>query len=172
MHHGCKTFFSIQKNKTPWDLGSLSDLYFKYCDTTQKLAEEHRYTHEYGEVTIPIPTAPSTPKSSQRPASSKSVRQAQRESQLLNPKEMFERAIKSSEEREKDGKRAVNGESSAKPSVDGRIHTVHDEKKSSGISVKTIKALVDEDINMGFDIDQNSKLRYTCTNQINIYFYK
>lgn len=162
MHHGCKTFFSIQKNKTPWDLGSLSDLYFKYCDTTQKLAEEHRYTHEYGEVTIPIPTAPSTPKSSQRPASSKSVRQAQRESQLLNPKEMFERAIKSSEEREKDGKRAV----------DGRIHTVHDEKKSSGISVKTIKALVDEDINMGFDIDQNSKLRYTCTNQINIYFYK
>jgi hypothetical protein len=141
-------------------------LYFKYCDTTQKLAEEHRYAHEYGEITTPIPTAPSTPKSSQRPASSKSVRQAQRESQLLNPKEMFERAIKSSENGDTDGKLVMNGESSLMPagSVDGRIHTVHDEKKTSGISAKTIKALVDEDINMNCEVDHNNKLRYAHTN--------
>ncbi|XP_061181826.1 leucine-rich repeat and IQ domain-containing protein 1-like [Saccostrea echinata] len=141
----------VQKSSLPWDLGSLCDLYFKYCDTTQRLAEEHRYAHEYGEITMAMPTAPSTPKSSQRPASSKSVRQAQRESQLLNPKEMFERALKSSEKEAKGGKMTINGDSSAKlnGAIDGGTFVNSDEKKSTGISAKTVKALVDEDIDIG-----------------------
>ncbi|XP_062595804.1 leucine-rich repeat and IQ domain-containing protein 1-like [Saccostrea cucullata] len=136
----------VQKSNLPWDLGSLCDLYFKYCDTTQRLAEEHRYAHEYGEITMAMPTAPSTPKSSQRPASSKSVRQA-RESQHLNPKEMFERALKSSEEA-KDGGMNINGDSSAKlyGAIDGGTSVNSEEKKSTGISAKIVKALVDEDI--------------------------
>ncbi|XP_078331507.1 leucine-rich repeat- and IQ domain-containing protein 1-like isoform X2 [Crassostrea virginica] len=139
-----------QKSKLPWDLGALCDLYFKYCDTTQKLAEEHRYAHEYGEITMAVPTAPSTPKSSQRPPSSKSVRQAQKEGQghLLNPKELFERALQGSDKEKQDGGTPEKGESSLSHSgaIDGRIHNTSGENKPPGISAKTVKALVDEDI--------------------------
>lgn len=152
-------FFNIraEKSKLPLDLGALCDLYFKYCDTTQKLAEEHRYAHEYGEITMAVPTAPSTPKSSQRPPSSKSVRQAQRESHLLNPKEMFERAVKTSEKGNKEGETAMNGESlvSLSGSMDGRIHAGLNEKKPPNLTAKAVKALVDED----FGVSHSSKMR-------------
>uniref|UniRef100_K1QF97 Leucine-rich repeat and IQ domain-containing protein 1 n=1 Tax=Magallana gigas TaxID=29159 RepID=K1QF97_MAGGI len=145
-----------EKSKLPLDLGALCDLYFKYCDTTQKLAEEHRYAHEYGEITMAVPTAPSTPKSSQRPPSSKSVRQAQRESHLLNPKEMFERAVKTSEKGNKEGETAMNGESlaSLSGSMDGRIHAGLNEKKPPNLTAKAVKALVDED----FGVSHSSKV--------------
>ncbi|XP_052676986.1 leucine-rich repeat and IQ domain-containing protein 1-like [Crassostrea angulata] len=145
-----------EKSKLPLDLGALCDLYFKYCDTTQKLAEEHRYAHEYGEITMAVPTAPSTPKSSQRPPSSKSVRQAQRESHLLNPKEMFERAVKTSEKGNKEGETAMNGESlaSLSGSMDGRIHAGLNEKKPPNLTAKAVKALVDED----FGVSHSSEM--------------
>lgn len=38
---------------------------FQYCDKSFKMAVEHRYSHEYGEMSnIHIPNAPSTPKTS------------------------------------------------------------------------------------------------------------
>ena len=97
-----------------------------------------------------VPTAPSTPKSSQRPPSSKSVRQAQKEGQghLLNPKELFERALQGSDKEKQDGGTPEKGESSLNHSdaIDGRIHNMGDENKPPRISAKTVKALVDEDI--------------------------
>ena len=97
-----------------------------------------------------VPTAPSTPKSSQRPPSSKSVRQAQKEGQghLLNPKELFERALQGSDKKKQDGGTPEKGESLLNHSgaLDGRNHNTSGENKPPGISAKTIKALVDEDI--------------------------
>ena len=97
-----------------------------------------------------VPTAPSTPKSSQRPPSSKSVRQAQKEGQghLLNPKELFERALQGSDKEKQDGGTPEKGESLLNHSgaLDGRIHNTSGENRPPGISAKTVKALVDEDI--------------------------
>lgn len=104
-----------------------------------------------------VPTAPSTPKSSQRPPSSMSVRQAQRESHLLNPKEMFERAVKTSEKGNKEEETAMNGESLANLSgaMDGRIHASVNEKKPPNLTAKAVKALVDKD----FGVSHSSKVR-------------
>ena len=97
-----------------------------------------------------VPTAPSTPKSSQRPPSSKSVRQAQKEGQghLLNPKELFERALQGSDKEKQDVGTPEKGEFSLSHSgaIDGRIHNTSSENKPPGISAKTVKALVDEDM--------------------------
>ena len=54
------------------------------------MAEDHRYSHEYGEVSVTLPTAPSTPKSG-RPRSSRASKVLQ--DSYMSPKEMFERAL-------------------------------------------------------------------------------
>ncbi|XP_025085062.1 leucine-rich repeat and IQ domain-containing protein 1-like [Pomacea canaliculata] len=43
----------------------MCDAYFNFCDKSFKIAVEHRYTHEYGELaSVNIPFAPQTPRSS------------------------------------------------------------------------------------------------------------
>ncbi|XP_052797623.1 leucine-rich repeat and IQ domain-containing protein 1-like [Mya arenaria] len=65
------------------------DIQYKLCERIFNLAVEYRYAHEYGDVSITMPTAPPGPKSG-RPLSSR-----QRE-KFMNPKDMFENALKSS----------------------------------------------------------------------------
>lgn len=55
------------------------------------MAEEYRYAHEYGDVSITVPTAPTTPKSG-RPRSARANKVLQQDS-YMSPKEMFERAL-------------------------------------------------------------------------------
>lgn len=78
------------ENNSPSDLSSICDVYFKYCDKTFQIAVEHRYAHEYGEITLTVPTAPMGPKSSQLNAR---LRLANRDDQYLSPKEKFEQAL-------------------------------------------------------------------------------
>ncbi|KAL4225103.1 Leucine-rich repeat and IQ domain-containing protein 1 [Mactra antiquata] len=66
-----------------------SDIYYKFCDKLFNMAVDYRYIHEYGEVSF-IPSAPTIPKSG-RPLSAR-----QRE-KFMNPKDLFENALKSSE---------------------------------------------------------------------------
>lgn len=86
--------FRIAENKQPLDLQNLCDIYFKFCDKTHKLAVEHRYAHEYGEISMAMPSAPSTPKTNtSRPKSSRTRAIPKEEQQYMSPKEMFEKAI-------------------------------------------------------------------------------
>ena len=66
----------------------------------------------------------------------------------LNPKELFERALQGSDKEKQDGGTPEKGESSLNHSdaIDGRIHNTSSENKPPGISAKTVKALVDEDM--------------------------
>ena len=75
-------------------------MYYKYCEKTFNMAVEHRYAHEYGEISVTMPTAPSTPKSG-RP---KSGRQ---KDTFISPKDMFENALRASTQ-----PNAINGASS------------------------------------------------------------
>lgn len=74
--------------ENPLDQCQVCDLHYKFCDRTFNIAVEHRYAHEYGDISVAMPTAPTGPKSG-RPLSSR-----QRE-KFTNPKEMFENASKS-----------------------------------------------------------------------------
>ncbi|XP_052230384.1 leucine-rich repeat and IQ domain-containing protein 1-like [Dreissena polymorpha] len=62
---------------------------FKFCDRSFSVAVEFRYAHEYGDVTVTMPTTQSIPKAGQ-PMSSGNPEK------FMNPKEMFENALKSS----------------------------------------------------------------------------
>lgn len=79
-------------------------MYYKFCDRTFNVAVEHRYAHEYGDISITMPTAPTTPKSG-RPLSSR-----QRE-KFMNPKEMFENALKSTNKDSKLMNESLNSKS-------------------------------------------------------------
>ena len=64
--------FRMSQTQTNSDGTHLCDDYFKYCCKSFKLAVEHRYAHEYGELsTANFPAAPPTPHSS-RPSSGRS----------------------------------------------------------------------------------------------------
>ncbi|KAL3842586.1 hypothetical protein ACJMK2_020580, partial [Sinanodonta woodiana] len=76
------------------DLSVFCDLYFKYCDKTFHLAVEHRFAHEYGEIPIPMPTAPTGPKT-KHPKSAR-TKIPLKEDTYMTPKEMFEKALQSS----------------------------------------------------------------------------
>ena len=54
---------------------------------------EHRYAHEYGEVSVSIPTAPITPRSG-RPNSARKI--VPKGETFTNPKDLFEKALQSS----------------------------------------------------------------------------
>ncbi|CAG2191414.1 unnamed protein product [Mytilus edulis] len=72
------------------NLSELCEIYFKFCDKTHKMAEDNRYAHEYGEISIAQPTAPSTPKSG-RPRSARANKVVQ--DSYMSPKDMFEKAL-------------------------------------------------------------------------------
>ena len=55
---------------------------------------EHRYAHEYGEVSVSIPTAPITPRSG-RPNSARKI--VPKGEVFTNPKDLFEKALQSSD---------------------------------------------------------------------------
>ncbi|CAG2248371.1 unnamed protein product [Mytilus edulis] len=83
----------LQDTKSHLDSSNLSELceiYFKFCDKTHKMAEDNRYAHEYGEISIAQPTAPSTPKSG-RPRSARANKVVQ--DSYMSPKDMFEKAL-------------------------------------------------------------------------------
>ena len=54
---------------------------------------EHRYAHEYGEVSVTMPTAPITPRSG-RPNSARKV--VQKGDTFTSPKDLFEKALQNS----------------------------------------------------------------------------
>ncbi|KAK7098300.1 leucine-rich repeat- and IQ domain-containing protein 1-like isoform X2 [Littorina saxatilis] len=53
------------------DSAHICDVHFKFCDGSFKMAVEHRYAHEYGELSSYVPAAPETPRSA-RPVSGRS----------------------------------------------------------------------------------------------------
>lgn len=58
------------------------------------MAVEFRNSHEYGEITIAMPTAPSTPKTGSRPRSARTkLVPVIKEEEYVSPKELFERAL-------------------------------------------------------------------------------
>lgn len=65
------------------------------------MAVEHRYAHEYGEVSMTIPTAPTTPKSG-RPQSTRTKALQKDTDSYLSPKEMFEKALNSSNKKDEE----------------------------------------------------------------------
>ncbi|XP_060068248.1 leucine-rich repeat and IQ domain-containing protein 1-like [Ylistrum balloti] len=76
------------------DLAYMCEIHFKFCDKMYQVAVEYRNSHEYGEVTMTMPTAPSTPKTVSHPRSGRARPvPAIREDQYISPKEMFERAL-------------------------------------------------------------------------------
>ncbi|XP_046573788.1 leucine-rich repeat and IQ domain-containing protein 1-like isoform X2 [Haliotis rubra] len=84
----------------------LCDVYFRYCDKSFKMAVEHRYAHEYGEVSVTIPTAPTTPKSGRPQSARTKVLQKDADS-YLSPKEMFEKALNCSNKKDEQTKQDV-----------------------------------------------------------------
>ncbi|XP_067654966.1 leucine-rich repeat and IQ domain-containing protein 1-like [Haliotis asinina] len=87
------------ESKSQVDDLALCDVYFRYCDKSFKMAVEHRYAHEYGEVSVTIPTAPTTPKSG-RPRSARAKVLPKDTDSYLSPKEMFEKALTSSSKKD------------------------------------------------------------------------
>ncbi|XP_041367089.1 leucine-rich repeat and IQ domain-containing protein 1-like [Gigantopelta aegis] len=75
----------------------MCEIYFRYCDKSFKMAVDHRYAHEYGNISMNIPKAPQTPRSGQ----TRSVRTKKKDEHVfLNPKDLFEKALKSSCDRD------------------------------------------------------------------------
>ncbi|KAL5007909.1 hypothetical protein ScPMuIL_016715 [Solemya velum] len=81
------------------ELKTLCDIYFNYCDRTFKIAVEHRYAHEYGDIMLTVPTAPTGPKPD-RPLSAR-TKHLQSIDRFMSPKEMFEKALNSAVEEPK-----------------------------------------------------------------------
>ncbi|KAK3101861.1 hypothetical protein FSP39_006854 [Pinctada imbricata] len=79
------------ESKSPIDVSVLCDTYFKFCDKSHKVACDHRYAHEYGDIAMAMPVAPSTPKSG-RPRSSRSAKLIQKDDAYQNPKDLFNKA--------------------------------------------------------------------------------
>ena len=102
--------FRLQKEKSG-DLAHKCDSYFKFCDKTFKLAVEHRYAHEYGEVSVTMPTAPITPRSG-RPNSARKV--LQKGDTFTSPKDLFEKALQGSDKTFVVSKSSHSRENSAK----------------------------------------------------------
>ena len=71
------------------DLAQQCDVHYKFCEKLFNTLVEHRYAHEYGEVTVPLPSAPKTPRSG-RPQSSR------QKEKFLSPKDLFENALNAS----------------------------------------------------------------------------
>ncbi|XP_071100277.1 leucine-rich repeat- and IQ domain-containing protein 1-like isoform X2 [Haliotis cracherodii] len=91
------------ESKSQVDDLALCEVYFRYCDKSFKMAVEHRYAHEYGEVSMTIPTAPTTPKSG-RPQSARTKALQKDTDSYLSPKEMFEKALNSSNKKDEEMK--------------------------------------------------------------------
>ncbi|XP_021360753.1 leucine-rich repeat and IQ domain-containing protein 1-like isoform X1 [Mizuhopecten yessoensis] len=84
----------LLESKGDIDLNNMCEIHFKFCDKMYQVAVEYRNSHEYGEVNITMPTAPSTPKTASHPRSGRArPAPAVREDQYTSPKEMFERAL-------------------------------------------------------------------------------
>ncbi|XP_069132519.1 leucine-rich repeat and IQ domain-containing protein 1-like [Argopecten irradians] len=76
------------------NLSHMCDIHYKFCDKMHHIAVEYRNSHEYGEVTMTVPTAPSTPRTVSHPRSGRTKpAPVVREEQYVSPKEMFERAL-------------------------------------------------------------------------------
>ena len=86
-------YFRLEGEKSS-DLAHKCDSLFKFCDKTFKLAVEHRYAHEYGEVSVAMPTAPITPKSGRPNSARKLVPKGET---FTSPKDLFEQALQTSD---------------------------------------------------------------------------
>lgn len=75
---------------------------------------EYRYAHEYGEISITMPSAPSIPKPG-KPLSA-------RREKVVNPKDMFENALKASS----------NGTLKTNPDVTTKTNGIHETITSNG----------------------------------------
>ena len=114
------------QSKSPIDVPSICDVYFKYCDKSNKMASDHRYAHEYGDITMAMPAAPSTPKSS-RPRSSRSTRIVQKEEAYHNPKDMFNSAVSTKNV-------SLNSEATYTNPKDMFNNAVSEQNKNSGLN--------------------------------------
>lgn len=88
------------------EIMALCDIYFNFCDKTFKLTIEHRYAHEYGDIMLAVPTAPTGPKPD-RPLSARN-KSRQSIDRFMSPKEMFEKALNNAVEEPRDVMNASN----------------------------------------------------------------